>query len=59
MNVANLRQEIDNEKTLRRVMFGLQLVGLIGLRESEEGWFLYLQNRDAFAALLSHAQETN
>ena len=55
LNVANLRQEIDDEKTLRRVMFGLQLVGLVGLRESQQGWFLYLQNRDAFAALLSRA----
>ncbi len=59
LNVANLRQEIDDEKTLRRVMFGLQLVGLISLREREEGWFLYLQNRDAFAALLSSAQGAN
>ena len=55
MNVASLRQEIDDEKTLRRVMFSLQLVGLISLRESQQGWFLYLQNRDAFAALLSRA----
>lgn len=56
MNVAFLRQEIDDERTLRRVMFGLQLVGLISMRESQEGWFLYLQNRDAFAALLARAQ---
>ena len=55
MNVAFLRQEIDDEKVLRRVMFGLQLVGLTSLRESQQEWFLYLQNRDAFAALLSHA----
>ncbi len=55
MNIANLRQEIDDEKTLQRVMYGLQIVGLISLRESQQGWFLYLQNRDAFAALLSHA----
>ena len=56
MNVTSLRQEIDDEKTLRRVMFGLQLVGLIALRENQQGWFLYLQNRDDFAKLLSHAQ---
>ncbi len=55
LNLANLRQEIDDEKTLQRVMYGLQIVGLISLRESRHGWFLYLQNRDAFAALLSHA----
>ena len=55
MNVAYLRQEIEDERMLRRVMFGLQLVGLISLRESQQGWFLYLQNRDVFAALLSHA----
>ncbi len=56
MNVASLRQEIDDERILRRVMFGLQLVGLISLRENQEGWFLYLQNRDAFAALATRAQ---
>ena len=56
MNLANVRQEIDDENTLRHVMCGLQLVGLIGLRENEHGWYLYLQNRDAFAALLSDAQ---
>ena len=56
MNLANLRQEIDDEKILQRVMYGLQIVGLISLRESQQGWFLYLQNRDAFAALCSHAQ---
>ena len=56
LNLANLRQEIDDEKILQRVMYGLQIVGLISLRESRQGWFLYLQNRDAFAALLSHAQ---
>ena len=55
MDVVYLRQEIEDEKMLRRVMFGLQLVGLISLREGQQGWFLYLQNRDAFAALLSHA----
>ena len=59
MNMVNLRQEIDDEKTLRRVMFGLQLVGLVSVRESEQGWFLYLQNRDAFAALLSRAHGTS
>lgn len=56
MNLANLRQEIDNERTLQRVMFGLQLVGLVGVRESRDGWYLHLQNREAFAALLSQAQ---
>ncbi len=55
MNIVNLRQEIDDEKTLQRVMYGLQIVGLISLRENQQGWFLYLQNRDAFAALRSHA----
>ena len=55
LNVTSLRQEIDDEKTLRRVVFGLQLVGLVSLRENNQGWFLYLQNRDAFAALLSHS----
>ena len=58
MNLANLRQEIDDERTLRRVMFDLQLVGLVGVRESRDGWYIHLQNREAFAALLSQAQAT-
>lgn len=58
MNLTNLRQEIDDERTLRRVMFGLQLVGLVAVRESQDGWYLYLQNREAFAALLSPADGT-
>ena len=56
MNLANLPQEINDERTLRRVMYGLQIVGLVGVRESGDGWYLYLQNREAFAALLSQAQ---
>ena len=56
MNLANLRQEIDDERILQRVMYGLQIVGLVGVRESRDGWYLYLQNREAFAALLSCAQ---
>ncbi len=56
MNLANLPQEINDERTLRRVMYGLQIVGLVGVRESRDGWYLYLQNREAFAALLSQAQ---
>ena len=56
MNLANLRQEIDDERILQRVMYGLQIVGLVGVRESRDGWDLSLQNREAFAALLSHAQ---
>ncbi len=56
LNLANLRQEIDDERILRRVMFGLQIVGLVSVRESREGWYLYLQNREAIAALLSQAQ---
>lgn len=57
MKLANLRQEIDDARTLRRVMFGLQLVGLVAVRESRDGWYLYLQNREAFAALLSPAED--
>ena len=56
INLANLRQEIDDERALQRVMFSLQLVGLVGVRESRDGWYLHLQNREAFAALLSQAQ---
>ena len=56
MNLANLRQEIDDERILQRVMYGLQIVGLVSVRESQDGWYLYLQNREAFAALLSQSQ---
>jgi len=51
LSLAGLRQEIDNEKRLQHVVFSLQLVGLVSVREYAQGWFLCLQNRDAFALL--------
>ena len=56
LSLMGLRQEIDNEKTLQHVVFALQLVGLVSVREYAQGWFLCLQNRDAFQ-LLSRAAE--
>ena len=51
LNVASLRQEIEDERQLQHVVFVLQIVGLVDMREKKEGWFLCLQNRDAFALL--------
>jgi hypothetical protein len=52
LRLSNLRVEIEDEKTLDRVMRALQLSGLVGIQESrEEGWFLYLQNQEALALL--------
>ena len=54
LSLTGLRQEIEDEKTLQHVVFALQLVGLVSVREYAQGWFLCLQNRDAYK-LLSQA----
>ena len=51
VSLSSLRLEIDDARLLRRVVFVLQIVGLVDVRERQEGWFLCLQNRDAFALL--------
>jgi hypothetical protein len=51
LSVASLPLEIQDASMLDRVVFVLQIVGLVELREKREGWFLCLQNRDAFALL--------
>ena len=51
LSMASLRLEIDDERRLRHVVFTLQIVGLVGVRERQEGWFLCLQNREAFTLL--------
>ncbi len=51
LSMASLRTEIEDERTLSRVIFVLQLVGLVGVREYAQGWFLCLQSRDALALL--------
>ena len=49
LDIASLRLEIDDEKALNRVLFALQLVGLIGLREKEKGWYLVLRHPEILA----------
>ena len=51
LSLSSLRMEIEDERTLNRVIFVLQLVGLVGVREYTHGWFLCLQSRDALALL--------
>ena len=51
LSMASLRLEIEDERLLQHVVFVLQIVGLVDLREKQDGWFLCLQNRDAFALL--------
>ena len=46
LSMASLRQVIDDEKTLNRILFALQIIGLVGVRENSQGWFLYLQGQD-------------
>ncbi len=46
LSLTSLRLEIDDERTLCRVVFALQIIGLVGMRESERGWFLYLQGQE-------------
>lgn len=51
LKLSSLRLEIEDEKILGRVVFTLQLVGLVGVRENSHGWFLCLQNREALGWL--------
>ena len=51
LSMSSLRTEIEDERTLSRVIFTLQLVGLVGVREYTHGWFLCLQSRDALVLL--------
>ena len=46
LSLTSLRMVIDDEKTLNRIIFALQIIGLIGIRENSQGWFLYLQGQD-------------
>ena len=57
LSLSGLRQEIDNETTLQHVVFALQLVGLVSVREYTQGWFLCLQNRNAFMLLRRAAED--
>ncbi len=49
MSMASLPLEIQDGKTLLRVLFALQVVGLVGVREKAEGWFLCTQKRNGFS----------
>ena len=52
LSTASLRTVIDDERMLNRVLFALQLVGLVGMREQRDGgWFLVLQNEETMALL--------
>ncbi len=51
LSLGTVPVEIEDEKTLQRVLFALQLVGLIGLRERERGWFLCLEKPGTLALL--------
>ena len=51
LSMSSLRSEFEDDRTLTRVVFALQLVGLVGVREYAHGWFLCLQSRDALVLL--------
>ena len=51
LSMTSLRAEFEDDKTFSRVVFALQLVGLVGVREYTHGWFLCLQSRDALVLL--------
>ena len=55
VSLSGLRQEIQNEKTLQHIVYALQIVGLVSVREYTQGWFLCLQGRDV-QTLLRQAQ---
>ncbi len=51
LRMSSLRSEFEDDRTFSRVVFALQLVGLVGVREYTHGWFLCLQSRDALVLL--------
>lgn len=51
VSYSRLRVEIPDERTLFRVLFTLQLGGLVGLRERERGWFYCLEKPGTIALL--------
>jgi hypothetical protein len=55
LNVANLRQETEDERALGRIVFRLQLIGLLSTRELEDGWYLHLEHREQFSEVLAQA----
>ena len=51
LSLATLPVELEDASRLQRVLFALQLVGLVGLREKERGWFLCLEKQEELALL--------
>jgi hypothetical protein len=49
--IGRLRVEIEDERMLGRVLFSLQLAGLISVRERQRGWFLCLEKPGTLALL--------
>jgi hypothetical protein len=57
LSLGSLRVEIEDEKTLGRVLFSLQLAGLVTVREKQRGWFLCLQKPETLAWLAGPASK--
>jgi hypothetical protein len=55
LDLAALPLADEDERALRRVVFRLQLVGLIALGEDDNGWYLRLEKRDTVALLCAAA----
>ena len=51
LSLTSLRSGIEDERTLNRILFALQIIGLVGVRENTQGWFLHLQGQDVRALL--------
>ena len=58
LSLGSLRVEIEDEKTLGRLLFSLQLVGLVSVREKDSGWFLCLVKPETLALLSRSATAT-
>ena len=54
LSLNSLPLEIEDVRTLNRVVFALQIIGVVGIRENSQGWFLYLQGNEV-RSLLSGA----
>ena len=52
--IAHVASEMEEPETLPRILVVLQIAELLGVRENEDGWFYYLQNREAIPQLAMH-----
>lgn len=55
LSLNSLPLEIEDVQMLNRVVFALQIIGVVGIRENSQGWFLYLQGNEVRSLLKQSA----